>query len=255
MTALQLVILEALRHDAGDLEPAGVAELAAGVAEAAAGVQAAAVESLMRAARASWRLGRRHRPAHRPGQPALPPARDRRRRWRSHKRYDQPFALLVLDVDGLRRVNDSQGHPGGRPRAGPGGAGHAADDPHGRPRRADRRGRVLRARAREQRRPARTLLAERLAEAVAARSSTPTAPASGSRSAWWPARSTARTLSALLEAADGAMYRAKAGGEAVAVANPEPRARDHRETQYLAGGPLTVLPAPGADPSVYSIRP
>ena len=29
------------------------------------------------------------------------------------KRYEQPFALLVIDVDGLKRVNDGQGHQAG----------------------------------------------------------------------------------------------------------------------------------------------
>ena len=42
-----------------------------------------------------------------------------------------------------------------------------------------------------------------------------------SRSAWSPAPSTATTPRPLLESADQAMYRAKAGGEPVAVGEPK----------------------------------
>ena len=27
-----------------------------------------------------------------------------------HKRYDHPFGVLLMDVDGLKRINDSHGH-------------------------------------------------------------------------------------------------------------------------------------------------
>jgi diguanylate cyclase (GGDEF)-like protein len=36
-----------------------------------------------------------------------------REEWRRSRRYRAPLALLLIDVDGLKRVNDEQGHEAG----------------------------------------------------------------------------------------------------------------------------------------------
>ncbi len=229
VTALQLVILEALRHDAGDLEPAGVAELAAGVADAAAGVQEAAVESLM-----SRRASEQDSAAGTDPLTGLGTLRSLQheigRALALHKRYDHPFGLLALDVDGLRQVNDSQGTQAGD--------------------------RVLVQVALAIRRTIRSVdlpariggdefcllvpegssdsartLGLRLAEAVRLETSTPDGPGVGVAIGVVACPEHGEDVSALLEAADGAMYRAKAGGEAVAVGTPaEPEITVKRST-------------------------
>ena len=53
-----------------------------------------------------------HRPAHRARQPALAAARACAAASSSTSATEHPFALLLLDVDGLKRVNDAHGPPG-----------------------------------------------------------------------------------------------------------------------------------------------
>jgi diguanylate cyclase (GGDEF)-like protein len=36
-----------------------------------------------------------------------------REEWRRSARYHSPLALLLIDIDGLKRINDQQGHSGG----------------------------------------------------------------------------------------------------------------------------------------------
>ena len=229
VSAIQLVILEALGRDCGELDGAGVAELAGWVAGAAASLQEAAVETV---------VSRRAREAE--GSSETDPLTGlanlralRREVGRSlalHKRYSHPFALLVLDIDGLRRINDSQGEQAGD--------------------------RVLVQVALAARRTIRSVdvpariagdefcvlvpdgtaesaraLGERLAEAVRLETSTPDVPGVALAIGVVACPEHGEDVGALLDAADGAMYQAKSGGEAVAVSVPgEPGITVERRT-------------------------
>ncbi len=213
--AIQLVILEALRSDAADLDPEDVAELASGVADATRVVQAAVVETLM-----SRRARDVESAVDSDALTGLANLRNLRREIaRSlalRKRYGHPFALVVLDVDGLRRINDSQGKPAGD--------------------------RVLVQVALAVRRTIRSVdlpariggdefcvlvpeadvaaagtLGDRLAEAVRIETAGPDGPGTGVAIGAVACPEHGEEAGVLLEAADGAMYQAKAAGEAVVV--------------------------------------
>ena len=229
VTAIQLVILDALRHDSGELDGGGVAELAAGVATAAASLHEAGVESIL-----SRRTGEAKSAAESDPLTGLANLRALRKEIGKalalHKRYAHPFALLVLDVDGLRRVNDSQGTQAGD--------------------------RVLVQVALATRRTIRSVdvpariagdefcvlvpdgtadsaraLGERLAEAVRLETSTPDGAGPGVAIGVVACPDHGEDVGALLDAADAAMYLAKAGGDAVAVGTPlEPEITVERTT-------------------------
>ena len=112
VTALQAVILEALGEDADGIGPAEMARLAGRVAEAVGALQAAAVETLVK--RRSREL---EALANTDALTGLSNLRhlndDLGTQLELTRRYETPFALLVLDIDGLKRVNDAQGHQAG----------------------------------------------------------------------------------------------------------------------------------------------
>ncbi len=228
--AIQGVILESLRRDADDLGPARFADLAIGVADAVGAVQAAAVEALLR--RRSRELESTAGSDPLTGLFDLHHLQSELRQALAlHERYGHPFALLVLDIEGLRRINDSRSRQAGD--------------------------RVLVQVALAMRRAIRTVdvpariggdefgvlmphqdagaaraLAERLAQAARAETAGADEEEAGIEVAIGlvscPQHGTEVTT--LLEAADQAMYAAKAGGGSVAVGDPtEPQ-----------GEPITV---------------
>jgi diguanylate cyclase (GGDEF)-like protein len=227
VAAIQGVLIDALREDAGELGAEAFAALVSGLSEAVAAVQATAVETLVtRRSRELESL------SHTDPLTGLSNLRFLHQQL-SHalglaKRYEQPFALLVIDVDGLRRINDSDGHDAGD-------------------RVLVQVGLAIRRTIRTVDTPARIggdefcilapnqtsetagPLAERLVEAVAAE----TTPGGDEA----PVRISVGVVScpehgdeaeALLEAADSAMYRAKSGGEAFAVGEVRPEIKVER---------------------------
>ena len=216
--AIQSVILDALRRDAEELGPERFADLAIGVADAVGAGQAAAVEALLR---------RRSRESESTaGSDPLTGLfnlrhlqQELRQMLAMHERYKHPFALLVLDIDGLRRINDSRSRQAGD--------------------------RVLVQVALAMRRAIRTVdvpariggdefgvlmpqqdasagrtLAERLAEAVTVETTGTDSESVEVAIGLVSCPQHGAEVATLLEAADQAMYRAKAGGESVAVGDP-----------------------------------
>ena len=136
------------------------------------------------------------------------------------QRYGHPFALLLLDVDGLKRVNDSYGHAAGdQLLLGVAEAIRAATRSVDVPARIG--GDEFCVLAPHQTAQRAAVLADRLAQSVellessdGARIGVSIGVVSCPEHSHDPER--------LLELADGAMYMAKAAGQRVTVAEPEP---------------------------------
>jgi diguanylate cyclase (GGDEF)-like protein len=112
VAALQAVMLRALRDELGENDPERFAEVAERLAEAIAAVQATAVEELVR--------NRSRELESQANTDPLTGLYNLRylQRHMSHlldvrKRYDHPFAFLLIDIDGLKRINDAHGHQAG----------------------------------------------------------------------------------------------------------------------------------------------
>jgi diguanylate cyclase (GGDEF)-like protein len=112
LTAIQTAILAELARDSDDIDVEAYADLALRLADAIGTVQAVAVEgvverqvheleSLANSDPLTGLSNRRHL------------EEQLRHALALYKRYETPFALLVLDVDGLKRINDSKGHKAG----------------------------------------------------------------------------------------------------------------------------------------------
>jgi diguanylate cyclase (GGDEF)-like protein len=136
------------------------------------------------------------------------------------QRYGHPFALLLLDVDGLKRVNDSFGHAAGDELlVGVAEAIRAATRSVDVPARIG--GDEFCVLAPHQTASRATILGERLAAGIESIESADGVHVGVSIGVVaCPEHSSNPEV--LLELADVAMYRAKAGGERLAVADPEP---------------------------------
>lgn len=216
--AIQAVILEALRQDADKLGPAGFADLAIGVADAVGALQAAAVETLLRRRSRELEASAGSDPL-----TGLFDLRHLQTELRQalalHERYGHPFALLVLDIEGLRRINDSRSRQAGdrvlvQVALAVRRAIRTVDVP------ARIAGDEFGVLMPQQDAAAARALAERLAEA--ARVETAGADDAGVEVAVGVVSCPehGKEVTTLLEAADQAMYAAKAGGESVAVGEP-----------------------------------
>lgn len=217
VVAIHAAILAGLARDSEGLDPAGVAELAVRIAEAVGAIQATAIESLV-----DQRVRELESLANSDPLTGLSNRRHLEEQLRNalalFERYQTPFALLVLDVDGLKRVNDAHGH-----QAGDRILVQVAVALRRTLRSTDTAARVggdeFCVLASNQTAEAAEPLGQRLADAVEAE--TKGGPDVGVSIGVVSCPEHGDDTDALLEMADQAMYRAKAGGEKVALGDPD----------------------------------
>ena len=220
VAALQAVLVHALRQELADDDPERFGEAVERLADATGAIQAAAAEELVR--RRSRELESQ---ANSDALTGLGNLRHLQRQigqlLEINKRYGRPFGVLLMDVDGLKRVNDSHGH-----QAGDRVLIQVAMGLRRSIRTVDVAARlggdefcVL---APEQETEASTALAERLSTAVREQVATPDEPPVGLSIGVVSCPRHGNDAEALIDAADRAMYRAKAAGDNVAVGEPPP---------------------------------
>ncbi len=217
LTAIQVAILRSLAKDPEGLEVEGYADLALRLAEAIGVLQSVAVEGLV-----ERQVNELESLANSDPLTGLSNRRYLQDQLRQalgiYKRYETPFALLILDVDGLKRVNDSKGH-----QAGDRALVQVATAMRRTLRTTDTAARIggdeFCVLATNQTAAAAEPLAQRIVDAVDAEtgSDSPVGISIGVVSCPEHGDDT----DALLEMADQAMYRAKAGGLKVALGDPE----------------------------------
>ena len=218
VAAIGSVVVEALGSHAGELDGEALARLAAGVGDAVGALQGAAVETFI-----SRRARELESVADSDPLTGLFNLRHLRRELDTalalQKRYGRPFALLVLDLDGLKRVNDSQGRQAGdrvlvQAALAMRRTIRAVDVP------ARIGGDEFCLLATDQDGAAALPLGERLAEAVRTETADGAGPGITAAVGVVSCPEHGVEAAALLEAADQAMYTAKAGGDPVALGTP-----------------------------------
>ena len=137
-----------------------------------------------------------------------------------HTRYSHPFGALLMDIDGLKRINDAHGH-----QAGDRVLMQVAIAMQRSIRSVDTAARlggdefcIL---APDQDATAGLILAERLATAVRDEVATPGDPPVGISIGVVSCPLHGQDAERLIDVADRAMYRAKASGETVALGEPD----------------------------------
>jgi diguanylate cyclase (GGDEF)-like protein len=220
VAALQAVLVRALRDELAESEPAQFAEAVERLADATGAIQAAAVEELIR--RRSRELESQ---ANTDALTGLGNLRHLQKQiahmLEINKRYGHPFGVLLMDIDGLKRINDAHGH-----QAGDRVLMQVAMALQRSIRSVDVAARlggdefcVL---APEQESEAATTLAERLATAVRDEVASPDDPPVGLSIGVVSCPSHGNDAETLIDTADRAMYRAKAAGDNVALGEPPP---------------------------------
>jgi diguanylate cyclase (GGDEF)-like protein len=218
VASLQAVLVKALRDELAENEPARFADAVERLADATGAIQAAAVEELLR--RRSRELESQ---ANTDPLTGLGNLRHLQRQiahmLEIHKRYGHPFGVLLMDIDGLKRVNDAHGH-----QAGDRVLMQVAMALQRSIRSVDVAARlggdefcVL---APEQESEAASTLAERLAAAVRDEVAAPGDPPVGLSIGVVSCPSHGNDAETLIDTADRAMYRAKAAGDSVALGEP-----------------------------------
>ncbi len=112
VASLQAVLVRALRDELAENEPEQFADAVEHLVEATGAIQAAVTEELVRS-----RSRELESQANTDALTGLGNLRHLQREIAHlldlQKRYDHPFGLLLMDVDGLKRINDSHGHQAG----------------------------------------------------------------------------------------------------------------------------------------------
>jgi diguanylate cyclase (GGDEF)-like protein len=218
VAALHTVLVRALREELAEKEPELFAEAVERLADATGAIQAAAADELIR--RRSRELESQ---ANTDTLTGLGNLRHLQRQIANllaiHKRYGHPFGVLLMDVDGLKRINDSHGHSAGDRvlmqvamalqrsirtvdvAARLGGDEFCVLAPHQEPEAA-------------------TTLAERLATAVREEVALPDEPPVSLSIGVVSCPTHGADAETLIDTADRAMYRAKAAGDPVALGEP-----------------------------------
>ena len=215
VAALQAVLVRALRQELASTDPERFADAVERLADAAGAIQAAALEELIRS-----RSRELESQANTDPLTGLYNLRYLQRQMAQlldvNKRYGQPFAVLLMDVDGLKRINDAHGHTAGDrilmqlamslrrsirsvdTPARLGGDEFCVLAPH-----QDSKGAAI--------------LAERLAAAVREEVATPDDPPVSLSIGVVGCPEHGQDAETLVDVADRAMYRAKAAGEPIAM--------------------------------------
>ncbi len=218
VASLQRVLVHALREDLGDSDPGRFADAVEGLVDATGAVQAAALESLVE-------RGSRRVEIQAVSDP-LTGLGNLRRLQRDiaglvdlHKRYRHPFAVLLMDIEGLKRINDAHGPAAGdRVLIGVAMSLRRSIRSVDTPIRLG--GDEFCVLAPEQDARGAVSLAERLVGAIPIEVAVPGESPVGLSLGVASCPAHGDEAQALIDAADRAMYRAKAAGEPVGLAEP-----------------------------------
>jgi diguanylate cyclase (GGDEF)-like protein len=222
VAALQAVLVRALRDELAESEPERFADAVERLVDATGAIGAAAVEEVVR--RRSRELESQANTDPLTGLGNLRHLqRAIGRLLEMQKRYGHPFGVLLMDIDGLKRVNDAHGH-----QAGDRVLMQVAMSLRRSIRTVDVAARlggdefcVL---APEQEAEAALTLAERLSAALAEEVASPEEPRVSVSIGVVSCPTHGTEADALVDGADRAMYRAKASGDGVALGEPPPAA-------------------------------
>jgi diguanylate cyclase (GGDEF)-like protein len=220
VAALQTVLVRALREELAESDPERFAEAVELLVDATGAIQGAAVEELIR--RRSRELESQANTDPLTGLGNLRHLQTQLAQLLDlNKRYERPFAVLLMDVDGLKRINDAHGH-----QAGDRILVQLAMALRRQIRNVDVAARlggdefcVL---APEQDAEAAVTLGERLARAVTEEVATPDETSVGLSVGVVSCPEHGTEADVLIDGADRAMYRAKAAGDDVALGEPPP---------------------------------
>jgi diguanylate cyclase (GGDEF)-like protein len=220
VAALQTVLVRALREELAESDPERFAEAVELLVDATGAIQGAAVEELIR--RRSRELESQANTDPLTGLGNLRHLQTQLAQLLDlNKRYERPFAVLLMDVDGLKRINDAHGH-----QAGDRILVQLAMALRRQIRNVDVAARlggdefcVL---APEQDAEAALTLGERLARAVTEEVATPDETSVGLSVGVVSCPEHGTEADVLIDGADRAMYRAKAAGDDVALGEPPP---------------------------------
>jgi diguanylate cyclase (GGDEF)-like protein len=218
VASLQAVMVKALREELGPSDPEGFADAVERLADATGAVQAAALDQLLRS-----RSRELESQANTDALTGLYNLRYLQSQMSHlldlHKRYEHAFAVLLMDIDGLKRINDAHGHAAGdrvlmQVAMSLRRSIRAVDTP------ARLGGDEFCVLAPQQDVKTGTTLAERLSAAVRDEVAMPDEPPVGLSIGVVSCPEHGDDAEALIDRADRAMYKAKAAGEPVAVGEP-----------------------------------